>query len=40
MGCHIVRTVPYPNGASAEVSRLARKLSESEAIAQLDGWLK
>jgi hypothetical protein len=39
-GRHILRTVPYPNWASAEVSSFALKLSESEAIAQLGGWLK
>jgi hypothetical protein len=38
-GRHIVRTVPYPDWASAEVSRLALKLSEPEAIAQLGRWL-
>jgi hypothetical protein len=39
-GRHIVRTVPYPDWASAEVGRFALKLSESEAIAELGGWLK
>ena len=38
-GRHIVRMVPYPDWASAEVSRLALKLSEPEAIAQVGGWL-
>jgi hypothetical protein len=38
-GRHIVRTVPYPDWASAEVRRLALKLSEAEAIAQIGGWV-
>ena len=38
-GRHIVRTVPYPDWVSAEASRLALKLSESEAIAQVGIWL-
>jgi hypothetical protein len=38
-GRHMVRTVPYPNWATAEVSRLALKLSEPEAIAQLGAWV-
>jgi hypothetical protein len=38
-GRHIVRTVPYPDWVSAEVSRLALKLGESEAIALVGSWL-
>jgi hypothetical protein len=38
-GRHIVRTVPYPDWVSAEASRLALELSESEAIAQVGTWL-
>jgi hypothetical protein len=38
-GQHIVRTVPYPDWVSAEASRLALKLSESEAIAEVGTWL-
>ena len=39
-GRHIVRTIPYPDWAPSEVPRLALKLSESEAVTQLGGWLK
>jgi hypothetical protein len=39
-GRHVVRTISYPDWASAEVSRLALKLSESDAIAQLGSWVK
>lgn len=39
-GRHILRAVPYPDWTSAEVRRLALKLSEFEAFAQLGGWLK
>ena len=38
-GYHIVRTVPYPDWVSADVYRLALKISASEAIAQLGSWL-
>jgi len=38
-GRHIVRTVPYPDWASSDVGRLALKLSESEAIAQVGAWV-